>query len=307
MSKPSVTDCPTPASTREPSVTRSATAERIRWLRNLPFLGVHVGCLLVLWTGVSTTALVIGLGTLLVRMFGLTAGYHRYFCHRSFKTTRGFQFALAWLGASAAQMGPLWWAGHHRSHHRHADTAEDVHPPGVKGFFWAHAGWIMSPANRPTKFEWVPDFGRYPELCWLDRNHYVAPITLGVALFVLGQWLAASAPQLGASGWQLVVVALFCSTTLLYHVTFAVNSAGHRWGRRRYDTNDASTNSLWLALITGGEGWHNNHHRYPASERQGFYWWEIDPTHYGIVVLSWLRIVWDVRGPAQAVLQEGAR
>jgi stearoyl-CoA desaturase (Delta-9 desaturase) len=279
--------------------------ERVDWLGNLPFLGVHLACGLVVWTGVSPVAVLIGCATLVIRMFGLTGGYHRYFCHRSFKTSRLFQFVLAWLGAAAAQMGPLWWAGHHRSHHRHADTEEDVHPPGVKGFFWAHAGWIMSPGNQPTKFEWVPDLVKFPELRWLDRNHYVAPISLGVALFLFGRWLAASYPGLGADGAQLVVVGLFCSTTVLYHVTFAVNSIGHRHGSRRYPTNDASRNSFWLALVTGGEGWHNNHHRYPASERQGFYWWEVDPTHYAIVVLSWLRVVWDVRQPPRPVLREG--
>ena len=284
--------------------TRTST-DAIDLVRSLPFIGVHVACLAVVWTGVSTTALVLSFLTLAIRMFGLTAGYHRYFCHRAFRTTRVFQFVLAWLGTAAAQKGPLWWAGHHRSHHRHSDTEADVHPPGVKGFFWAHAGWIMSPKNQRTKVEWVPDLVKYPELVWLDRNHYVAPVTLGVALYFLGEWTATAYPALGTTGWQLVVVALFCSTTVLYHVTFAVNSVGHTLGTRRYATNDESHNSLWLALITGGEGWHNNHHRYPASERQGFYWWEIDFTHYGVVLLSWLRLVWDVRGPAPAVLQEG--
>ena len=150
----------------------------------------------------------------------------------------------------------------------------------------------------------MPDLTKHPELVWLNRNHYVAPVSLGVALYFLGDWIATAHPALGTSGWQLVVVALFCSTTVLYHVTFAVNSIGHLYGSRRYDTNDESRNSFWLALVTGGEGWHNNHHRYPVSERQGFYWWEIDFTHYGVVILSWLGIVWDVRGPAQAVLQE---
>ena len=283
----------------------SVHAQRVEWTGNVPFLAVHLACLLVLWTGISPIAAVIGAATLFTRMFGLTAGYHRYFCHRSFKTTRAFQFVLAWLGASAAQMGPLWWAGHHRSHHRHSDTAEDVHPPSVKGFFFAHAGWIMSRANKPTKLEGVPDFAQFPELGWLDRNHYIAPITLGLALYALGDWLMAAYPGLGTNGAQLVVVALFCSTTILYHVTFAVNSLGHTYGSRRYDTRDESRNLWWLALITAGEGWHNNHHRYPASERQGFYWWELDATHYVVVALSWLGIVWDVRGPASAVLAEG--
>lgn len=280
--------------------------ERIEWLKNVPFLVLQLACLLVFWTGASPVAVVIGLVTLLARMFGLTAGYHRYFCHRAFKTSRAFQFVLAWLGASAAQRGPLWWAGHHRWHHRHSDTEHDVHPPGVKGMLWAHAGWIMSAGNNRTRTEWVRDFARYRELRWLDANHHVAPVSLGVALFGLGHWLGAAYPALGTSGEQLVVVALFCSTTVLYHVTFAVNSIGHRFGSRRYSTRDASRNSFWLALVTAGEGWHNNHHRYPASERQGFYWWEIDLTHYGVVLLSWLRLVWDVRGPSTEVLREGA-
>ncbi|MCY4029042.1 MAG: acyl-CoA desaturase [Acidobacteria bacterium] len=278
----------------------------IDWLGGLPFLGVHAACLAVVWTGVSPVAIAVGALTLLTRMFGLTAGYHRYFCHRSFRTTRAFQFVLAWLGASAAQMGPLWWAGHHRSHHRHSDTGDDVHSPSAQGFLVAHFGWILSRANQRTKAEWVPDLLRFPELRWLDRNHYLAPLALGATLFALGEWLAAARPALGTSGAQLVVVALFWSTTVLYHLTFAVNSLAHRYGRRRYETDDHSRNLWWLAVITAGEGWHNNHHRYPASERQGFYWWECDLTHYAIVVLSWLGIVWEVRGPAAAVLEEGA-
>ncbi|MXZ71184.1 MAG: acyl-CoA desaturase [Acidobacteria bacterium] len=285
----------------------AAEPDQIDWLRNLPFILLQLGCLAVFWTGVSEFALAVGAITLAARMFGLTAGYHRYFCHRAFKTSRVFQFVLAWLGASAAQRGPLWWAGHHRWHHRHSDTAEDVHPPGVRGILWAHAGWIMSKRNDRTRIEWIRDFAAYRELRWLDANHYVAPVSLGVALFLLGAWLAAAYPALGTNGPQLVVVGLLCSTTLLYHCTFAVNSIGHTVGSRRYVTRDNSRNSFWLALLTAGEGWHNNHHRYPASERQGFYWWEIDLTHYGVVLLSWLRLVWDVRGPSADVLREGSQ
>ena len=278
---------------------------QIDWLGNIPFLSVHAGCLLVLWTGVSPTAAAIGLATLLIRMFGLTGGYHRYFCHRAFKTSRVFQFVLAWLATAAAQKGPLWWAGHPRSPHRPSDTEADVHPPGIHGFFWAHIGWVMCPANLRTKMELMPDFARYPELTWLDRNHHVAPVTLAVSLFLLGAWLESTAPALGVTGLQLLAVAFFLSTTVLYHVTFAVNSIGHTVGRRRFDTRDASRNGFLLALLTGGEGWHNNHHRYPTSERQGFYWWEIDPTHYVVVLLNTLGVVWDVRGPSAEVLEEG--
>ena len=302
----------TPVSTDAlPPIDHSAAApdsptepRRAAWT-NLPFLGVHLACGLILWTGISPVSAGIGLATLLVRMFGLTGGYHRYFCHHSFQTSRVFQFMLAWAGAAAAQKGPLWWAGHHRSHHRYSDTEADVHPPGVKGFYWAHIGWVMAEANVRTKSEWVPDLMKFRELSWLDRNHYLAPTSLAVGLFGLGAWLDATQPQLDTSGLQLLTVAFFLSTTVLYHVTFAVNSVGHTLGHRRYDTRDASRNGLLLALVTAGEGWHNNHHRYPVSERQGFYWWEIDFTHYGVVFLSWLRIVWDVRGPSPAVLQEG--
>lgn len=273
--------------------------------RNLPFITVHVACLAIFWTGISPVALSLGFLTLAIRMFGLTGGYHRYFCHKSFKTTRIFQFILAWIGTAAAQRGPLWWAGHHRSHHRHADTTEDIHPPGVKGVFWAHAGWVMSRKNHRTKTEWVPDLMQNRELVWLDKNHYIAPITLGVILFYAGEWIGTTYPALNTSGWQMLVVAFFCSTTVLYHVTFAVNSVGHLLGSRRFKTDDDSRNSFWLALVTGGEGWHNNHHRYPGSERQGFYWWEIDFTHYVIVLLSWCGLVWNVRGPSIGVLQEG--
>ena len=288
-----------------PGRTVTGNEQRVTWTTNLPFLGVHAGCVLVLWTGVSPLAAGVGLVTLLVRMFGLTGGYHRYFCHHSFKTTRVFQFTLAAVGSAAAQKGPLWWAGHHRSHHRYSDTDADVHPPGVKGFYWAHMGWVMSPANVRTRTEWVPDLVRFPELRWLDRHHYAPPVCLAVGLFMLGTWLGRTQPQLGTSGLQLLAVAFFLSTTLLYHLTFAVNSVGHTVGEQRYATRDASRNGLLLALVTAGEGWHNNHHRYPTSERQGFYWWEIDMTHYLVVLLAWLGIVWDVRGPSAEVLAEG--
>jgi len=304
VSDNSATTTPTKASNRQ-ETGHTAEEQRTDWHTNLPFLGVHAGCLIVLWTGISPFAACIGLTTLLIRMFGLTGGYHRYFCHRSYKTTRAFQFVLATVGAAAAQKGPLWWAGHHRHHHRHSDTPSDVHPPGVKGFYWAHFGWVICPDNVRTRTELVPDLSRFPELRWLDRHHYAAPVCLALGLFGLGAWLESNAPHLETSGWELLAVGFFLSTTLLYHITFAVNSIGHTIGRQRYKTQDASRNGLLLALITAGEGWHNNHHRYPASARQGFYWWEIDATHYVIVVLAWIGVVWNVRTPPLEVLDEG--
>jgi len=281
--------------------------ERVDWVGNIPFLLVNLGSGLVLWTGVSAIALSVAVVTLAVRMFGLTGGYHRYFCHRSFRTSRTFQFVLAWLGCAAAQMGPLWWAAHHRHHHRHSDTHSDVHPPGVKGFLWAHMGWLMSPSNERTRLDLVPDLAQYPELRWLNRHHYVPPATLIVGLLGAGAWLQSAYPALGTSPLQMLAWGFFVSTTVLYHVTFAVNSFAHTFGRRRFDTGDDSRNNWLVALLTAGEGWHNNHHRFPGSARQGFYWWEVDMTHYGILLLSWLGVVWDVRGPTATVLEEGRR
>ena len=283
----------------------AGTEERVDWIGNLPFLAVNLGTLSVLWTGWSPIALLVAFTTLALRMFGLTAGYHRYFSHRSFGTSRAFQFVLAFLGCAAAQMGPLWWAAHHRHHHRHSDTHEDVHPPGVKGFFWAHMGWVMSPSNEATRLDLVPDLTAYPELRWINRHHYVPPATLIVVLLALGAALQAWAPGLGTGPGQLVAWGFFASTTVLYHVTFAVNSFGHTFGRRRYETGDDSRNNWLVALLTAGEGWHNNHHRYPGSARQGFYWWEVDATHYALTALSWLGVVWDLRQPSAAVLEEG--
>lgn len=292
----------TDSSWRRPRVGDEAPIDLVS---NIPFLSVHLGCLLLFWTGIGPVAAAVGLVSLAVRMFGLTGGYHRYFCHRSYETGRAFQFVLGWIGASAAQMGPLWWASHHRHHHREADTEGDVHPPGVKGFFWAHMGWVMSPSNADTDYSRVSDLAVYPELRWLNRYHWVPPLLLAVGLWGLGTYLAAAWPQAATSGLQMLAVGFFLSTTLLYHVTFAVNSLGHTLGGRRYDTRENSRNSLLLALVTGGEGWHNNHHRYPGSERQGFYWWEIDLTHYALVALSWIGLVRNLRGPSPEVLEEG--
>jgi len=274
-------------------------------LKCLPFLIAHAGCLLALWTGVSALALLVCVVLYVVRAFGLTAGYHRYFSHHSFKTGRGFQFFLALLGASAAQNGPLWWAAHHRAHHGTTDRDGDVHSPVIHGFWWAHVGWIMSGLFRRTEETRVKDWMKYGELRWINRHHYLIPIGLAGALYGLGEWLRVGAPALGTNGLQMLAWGFFISTVTLYHTTFATNSVSHLWGRRRYETADHSRNNAILAILTLGEGWHNNHHRYPNCERQGFARWEIDVTHYAIVALSWLGLVWDVRHPPGPVLAEG--
>ena len=272
-----------------------SVADRIDWLGSLKFLSVHVACLMCIWTGVSWIAVAVALLLYWVRMFGITAGFHRYFSHRAYKTSRAFQFFLATLGTSAAQMGPLWWAAHHRHHHRTSDQEGDIHSPITRSLFWAHAGWILSNRYTQTHYERIPDFAKYPELVFLNRYHWLVPMTLAVALFVLGEALDSWFPTLRTSGFQLVGWGFFVSTLVLYHGTFTINSLAHRIGRRRFQTTDSSKNSFLLSLITLGEGWHNNHHRFPHVEKQGLFWWEIDITHYVLKVLSWFRIVWEMK------------
>jgi stearoyl-CoA desaturase (delta-9 desaturase) len=276
-------------------VSRTDARPRIEWLRCLPFLLIHLACLAVIWVGVSWTAAAIALAALFLRVFGLTGFYHRYFSHRSFKTSRWFQFMGGVLGAAAVQRGPLWWAAHHRSHHRDADTIRDPHSPVHRGFFWSHVAWFMTSEHVGTNERLVRDWGKYPELRMLDRYEIVVPILFAVTLFGLGAALGAWAPSLHTSGWQVLVWGFFVSTVVLYHVTFAVNSVAHRFGTRAYATADESRNNFLLALLTFGEGWHNNHHHYPSSVRQGFRWWQIDITYYLLVLLSWVGLVWHLK------------
>ena len=268
---------------------------RIDWLRASPFVAMHLACIAVLWTGVSPVAIAVAVVLYAVRMFALTAFYHRYFSHRTFRTSRTVQFVFALIGASCVQRGPLWWAAHHRHHHRHTDTPLDPHSPGVHGFLWSHVGWFLTPNGFRTEIERVPDLAKYPELRWLDRYDTAIPVLLAVALFGLGKLLQHVAPELGTTGLQMLVWGFFISTTVLFHATVTINSLAHRFGRRRFDTNDDSRNNVWLALLTFGEGWHNNHHFFPGTVRQGFRWWEIDVTYYGLRVMSWLGLVHDLK------------
>jgi stearoyl-CoA desaturase (delta-9 desaturase) len=267
-------------------------AKRVEWLRVAPFIFMHVACLGVFLVGWDTRAVAVGAALYALRMFAITGFYHRYFSHRSFRTGRWAQFAFAVLGASATQRGPLWWAAHHRKHHRHSDTDLDVHSPRRHGFWWSHMGWILSARNFPTDLREVRDLARYPELQWLDRYDIAVPLALAGTLFLIG-------------GWPFLVWGYFVSTVLLFHGTCLINSMAHRLGSRRYQTGDDSRNSLALALITFGEGWHNNHHQYPGAARQGFFWWEIDPTYWGLAVLRGLGIIRDLR-PVPARLREAA-
>ncbi len=268
---------------------------RIDWLRVVPFVAIHLGCLGVLWVGVNATALVVLAASYGLRMFAITAFYHRYFSHQAFRAGRLTQFLFAVLGASAAQRGPLWWASHHRHHHLHADQEADAHSAARHGFLWSHVGWFMARENYATRTALVPTLARYPELRWLDRFDALVPSCLLAALYFAGEFVADRWPALETSGAQWVVWGFFVATVALYHATFTINSLAHRLGSRRYSTRDDSRNNGWLALLTFGEGWHNNHHHYPASARQGFFWWEFDPTWYALRLLAAIGLIRDVR------------
>lgn len=263
--------------------------ERIPLVRMIPFAAVHLICFAAFWTGIRWSDAALCLSLYYIRMFWVTAGYHRYFSHRSFKTSRAFQFLLAFLAMTSSQKGVLWWAAHHRAHHQYSDTELDIHSPKQRGFFWSHVGWIISDAFDATEYHRIRDFAKFRELRWLNRWPLVPPIALAVSLFLIG-------------GWRALLYGFFISTVLLWHGSFTVNSLAHVFGKRRYETTDTSRNSLLLALITMGEGWHNNHHRYMASARQGFFWWEIDCTYYVLKVLSWFGIVWELRSPPRELL-----
>ena len=267
----------------------------VDWFRIVPFLALHLTCLAVIWVGWSWFAVAVAVGLYLLRMFAITGFYHRYFSHKSFKTSRFVQFLFAVLGNSAVQRGPLWWAAHHRHHHRHADQDEDIHSPARRGFLYSHVGWLTTRENFSTQMSYVGDWAKYPELRWLNRFDTVVPIILAALLFGTGEILEVHAPDLGTNGPQLLIWGFFISTVVLFHGTATINSLDHMIGSRRYNTPDTSRNNALLALITLGEGWHNNHHHYAVAARQGFFWWEIDITYYLLALLSWLRIVRDLR------------
>ena len=266
---------------------------KVRWKKSIPFLALQFSPLLIFVTGITRTSLILFAVTYFGRMFLITGVFHRYFSHKAYRLNRFWQFVFAFGATSCAQKGPLWWAGHHRNHHKFSDTERDLHSPR-DGFWWSHIGWIMSDAYGDTRYDQIQDFAKYPEIRWLNSHDWVAPWSLGVLCFLIG-------------GWSGLVVGFFTSTVLLWHSTFLVNSLAHVMGRRPYETDDTSRNSTIIAIITAGEGWHNNHHRYQSSARQGFRWWQIDVTFYGLWLLSKVGIVKELRPVPQRVIDEARR
>jgi stearoyl-CoA desaturase (delta-9 desaturase) len=267
-----------------------ADSDDIAYPSSIAFLLIHVGCFAAIWTAVTWRAVALALVLYLVRIFAIGAGYHRYFAHRAFRTSRTVQFCLAFLAQTSAQRGILWWAAKHRRHHKYSDTELDVHSPVLRGFLFSHVGWIFVPRNNNTDYTAVRDLARYRELVWLNRQPYTP-----AALLAVVTWLIA--------GWPGLAVGFCWSTVAVWHATFSINSLAHVVGRQRYVTGDESRNNWLLALLTGGEGWHNNHHAYQVSVRQGFRWWECDPNYYALRALSWLGLVWDLRVPPKVVVR----
>ena len=269
--------------------------KKIDWIRCLPFFFLHLGCFGIFFVGWSWAAIIIALLLYLVRMFAITAFYHRYFSHRSFKTSRGFQFIFALLGNTAVQRGPLWWAANHRFHHANSDSKSDIHSPRQDGFWWSHMFWFTNRNNFKLKSELVSDFKKYPELRFIDRFDIIIPLMLAILLLFFGNLLELFMPELKTNGPQILVWGFFVSTVILFHATCSTNSFAHLYGYQRYLTKDDSKNNVFIAILTLGEGWHNNHHYNPNSAKHGVTWWELDITYYLLLFFSYFGFIWDLR------------
>jgi stearoyl-CoA desaturase (delta-9 desaturase) len=285
-------------------IENSTKDENIDWIRCIPFVMLHLGCFAVFFVGWSVTSILVAMLLYFTRMLAITGFYHRYFSHRSFKTSRLCQFIFAVLGTSAVQRGPLWWSSYHRYHHKYSDTKFDIHSPIQSGFWKSHMLWFMGNTNFTTKKELIGDLIKYPELKILDRFDIAIPILLSAGLIITGDLLNSYKPDLGVDGPQLFVWGFIISTICLFHGTCSTNSITHKFGSKRYETNDDSRNNLFIALITLGEGWHNNHHHYPSSARQGFFWWEIDITFWFLKCLSYFGIIWDLKVVPKNILNQ---
>jgi len=293
--------CPPPETHDKPDPTQ----DRVEWFRCVPYILIHLGALLVFFTPFAWPCLVVVLISYASRMFAITAFYHRYFSHRSFKTNRVVQFLGAFVACASGQRGPLWWAAHHRMHHRHSDTEHDSHSPHHKNFLWSHTLWFMTDYALPTFLKEIPDWVKFKELRFINRYDWIAVLFLALGCYFLGEWATFEA-WTGMNGLSMLAWGFFLPTVLLYHATFSVNSLTHMFGKKKYETGDESRNNWFVSIITFGEGWHNNHHFFPGSARQGFSPWEIDPTYYGLRLLSFLGLVSNLR-PVPAWVKEKAK
>lgn len=272
--------------------------------QEVAFIIIHLLPLGALWTGATWFDWAVCAFLYVTRMLWVTGGYHRYFSHKSYRTSRWFQFVIAWLAQSSAQKGALWWAAHHRHHHRHSDTPADPHSMKIYGFWYSHIGWIVGPDFKKTDYKVIGDYAKYPELVWLNEHYLVAPTILAVLVTAIGGWVNGGSFMaiFSTAGLSTLFIGFFLSTIILYHGTFSINSIMHKFGKPRYETGDESKNSVVLALVTMGEGWHNNHHYYETAARQGFFWWEIDVTYYILRGLAAVGLIWDLKGVPKHIL-----
>ena len=272
--------------------------------QEIAFIIIHLLPLGALWTGATFFDWMVCIFLYVFRMFWVTGGYHRYFAHKSYKTSRWFQFVIAFMAQTTAQKGALWWAAHHRHHHRNSDTPSDPHSMKIYGFWYSHVGWIVGPDFKETDYKVIGDYAKYPELVWLNKHYLVSPTILAIVVMALGGWVNGGSvlAMFTTAGFSSLFIGFFLSTVILYHATFSINSIMHKVGTQRYESNDESRNSLWLALITLGEGWHNNHHYYETASRQGFFWWEIDITYYILRGLAAVGLIWDLKEVPKHIL-----
>lgn len=271
--------------------------------RYSPFASIHLAIISIFFVQFSWGLLWATAFTYAFLMVGMSGWMHRYFSHRTFRTSRAFQFIMAFWAGCAAQRGTLWWAAHHRRHHAFAETVDDPHSPIMLSFWRSHMAWIFEDAHQPSNYKWVRDLARYPELRFLDTWYWTPPIVFWSCFALFGAWWGG---HNGMGAWSGAVAMMawgpVLGTILAYHATFCINSVTHLWGTRRYDTGDDSRNVSWLSYINFGEGWHNNHHYYPHSANLGFHWWQFDPTYYLILLAEKVGLVWDVKkAPLRAV------
>jgi stearoyl-CoA desaturase (delta-9 desaturase) len=292
--------CPPPETFEPPKGAHG----HVEWFRCLPYIIIHLLALGAFFYPVTLPCLILAIVSYSIRMFSITAFYHRYFSHRTFKTSRIVQFIGAFTACSSGQRGPLWWAAHHRRHHKHSDTDEDVHSPHTRGIFWSHTLWFMTDYAVPTFLKEIPDLIKFKELRFLNRYDWIPLILLAITCYFLPdlKWFATLT---GLSNMQSLMWGFFVPTIVLYHATFAVNSITHLFGKRKFNTDDESKNNWLVAIFAFGEGWHNNHHFFPGSARQGFFKGEFDITYYGLKILSLFGLVRDLR-PVPAWVKEKA-
>ncbi len=261
--------------------------DRTKWEIVAGIAAMHAGALLAPFTFTWSAFWVFFVLQFLTGLLGITLCFHRLLAHRSFQVPKWLEYALTVCGSLALQGGPIKWVATHRVHHAFSDRPQDPHSP-TRGFWWAHILWLFAydeVLDHPTKcHRYAPELARDPVHRFIEKTFVWHTVALGVLLFAVG-------------GLPWLVWGLFFRTTFVYHATWLVNSAAHLWGYQSYDTNEGSRNNWWVALVSYGEGWHNNHHAYLHSAAHGLRWWEVDITYLTIRALAWLKLATRIRMP----------